>query len=550
MPRALLSVSCKDGIVEFARELIKLGFSIISSGGTAAVLRAAGVPVTDLSDVIGPPLFGHRWATLASEVYQPILSRNLPEDDALLARLGLECTDLVCVDLYPFEDKAADPKLTEEEKREFIDVGGPTLLRAAAKGPRIVISSPEQRGEVLVWLAAGKPDEAKFTRKLASRARYEALKHDLAVLKYFGDGEYDGTVGRKVLDFKYGENPSQKGALYEDESATRTDTHASGLLRAVKDARHRLGYVGATDVGRLLTTMTHIGAVCRVNAVPAPCIVVVVKHGNPCGAVIRDNAKAALDAVVSCNEQAVFGGSLMTNFAIGAAEAETLRKRRVRDRHSGAESLLMIDVVIAPSFSEEALAVLKPKTPGSTKWNAVPFTALAGPLDDPTADALDYVRRLDYIRGGFLAQTNYTNVLTFVDPTLEFVGGGLPPFEVRRDLALAWAVCATSNSNTTTIARDGMLLGNGCGRMDRVGSCHLAITDAGDAGHRLEESVAVTDGFFPKDDGPSALFQAGVTTILAPSGSKEDNAIRSFCRNQGIRLILAPNGRCFAQHHA
>ncbi|MEK9152604.1 MAG: hypothetical protein AAB692_04515, partial [Patescibacteria group bacterium] len=424
----------------FVRDLIGLGFSITASGGTAETLAKAGVPVANLSDKIGPPLFGHRWATLDGPVYKPILSRDLPEDDAKLSSLGLERIDLVCVDLYPLEKILADPNLTEAQKFEFIDVGGPTLLRAAAKGPRprIVVSSPEQRAEVIAWLKAGRPDEAAFVRKLANRARYEALRHDLLALEYFGDGEYAGMVGRKKLDLEYGENPYQKpAALY----ITDPDRYLG--LNGLQVVAGKVSHNNITDIDRLLATFTHIRRGMKLNGLSGA-TAVIVKHGNACGAAVRDDYISAILSSLKGDDRAAFGGWFMTDKQIGKEEALALRGFRARN----AGENMKLDGVIAPSFTVEAVAILRKGV--VSMWNLVALPQL-GSEDAGSAADIDASPRFRRVRGGFLKQPNYTYVLDLNDPELEIVCGGPLTPRQRHELVLAYAICATSNSNSVTM---------------------------------------------------------------------------------------------------
>ncbi len=533
MRTALLSVYHKDGIVEFAAGLRELGFGLLSSGGTAKTLTDHGIPVRDIADIVGKPILGHRVVTLSREVHAGILARDIPEDIEELERLGIPRIDLVCVDFYPLEEAVAAPTATAGSVIELTDIGGPTLVRSAAKARRIVVCKPDQRESVLTWLREGEPGAEAFLAQLAADAEAQVAWYCLVSARYHSDHRWYGLVGERTQLCQYGENAWQTPAgLYRTPG---DDPLALDQFRQVEGQPP--SYNNWSDVDRQLQTMTHIAAAFSVNLGQVPPIAIGVKHGNVCGAGIGEKPDDALKRMIEGDPRALFGGLVMVNVPITSELADLLA------HYPEGSGRRLLDGVIAPAFEDGAVELLARK---HGKARLLENPALAS-LDERSLDASPRIR---YVRGGFLRQPNYTYVLSLQG----FVHTGEPPVEINRrqyaDLLLAWAVGSTANSNTITLVKDGMVIGNAVGQQDRVSSCALAIKRARDAGHDPRNAMAYSDSFFPFPDGPHVLASAGVRTILATSGSVKDPDVIAACVERGVELFLVPDkmGRGFFGH--
>lgn len=528
-PIALISVTEKKGIVEFALALVALGFRILASGGTAKRLTESGVNVVDISTIVGPPILDHRVATLSREMHAALLAR-IPEDEQEMAELGYQFVDLVCVDFYQLENAIRRPAATVASVMKDTDIGGPALARSGAKGNRIVICVPEDREPVLQWLQEGMPNADKFINALAAKAEFVVGKYCLASAEFRGGEEYAGFMGRRVTECCYGENQAQSPA-----SLFTTGTQDPLAL----DAFERIlgnppSFINLTDIDRLAQTMTHVVAGFHHNQGAVPYVAVGCKHGNPCGAGVGQLPLTAAMNAVAGDPLALFGGFVMTNFDITGEIAQAL----VSD-NDGKKRIL--DGVVAPGFEQEAQEILQRKNGRCRLFRNDALRSL-------TKDSLDTTRRFVQVRGGFLLQGNYSYVIDLEDPKLE----STEPMadKVKRDLLLAWAVGSTSNSNTITLAKDGMVIGNAVGQQDRMGAAALAIRLAQRAGHNTQLSVAYSDSFFPFTDGPQILANAGIRAILATSGSVQDDKVRDYCTGNNVALYRIPDsrGRGFFRH--
>ncbi len=527
---ALLSVYSKAGIVEFARELVRLGWDILASGGTAKVLQEAKVPVRDVAELVGKPILKHRVVTLSREVHAGLLATTTQIDLEELESLGIPFIDLVCVDLYPLAEEIFRFGSTCESVIEKTDIGGPTMLRSAAKGRRIVIVDPGDRTYVLAWLQNGEPDRELFIMALAAKAEYVVAGYCLASAKYHGGGTYDGVLGTRVRTCAYGENAWQTpAALYSTGGSDPLALDKFTLARGADPSFNNL-----VDLDRLLQSISHIGAAFILRNGAVPYIAVGAKHGNPCGAAISSHEKHdAIRDMVMGDPRAILGGLVIMNFALDEGDVELL----LTYRH--AEGRRRFDGVIVPAVTPAALAALKRK---GDKCRVFVNPALQELLD------LDRAPRKRYVRGGFLVQPNYAFVIDLEDQEIEAVGNLEP--QQARDLTLAWAVGCTSNSNTITLVRNGRLIGNGVGQQDRVTAAEVAVKRARDAGHDVEGAVAYSDSFFPFPDGPLVLIEAGVKAILTSSGSINDVETRRVCADHGVALRMVPDkkGRGFFGH--
>lgn len=533
---ALLSVYDKTGIVEFAGALVKLGWTLYSSGGTAKAIIAGGIPVNDVSVLVGgDAILDHRVVTLSREVHAGLLARDLETDIEELETLCIPWLDLVCVDMYPLKEEIGKPDSTLESVIDKTDIGGPTMLRSAAKGRRIVMCDPADRIPVIQWLKAGEPDRDEFITRLIAKAEATIADYCLTSAVYHGGDEYAGMVGRKVLSCKYGENAYQApAALYATDS---DDPLALNNFRVITGTEP--SYNNLCDIDRVLQTMTHIAATFEANSGDppyVPYIALAVKHGNVCGAGVGTDEATAIRNMLSGDPLAIFGGFVMLNFGVTDMIAESLLSFGMEN---GRKRLL--DGIIAPSFMGGSVEILGRK---AGKCRLIKNPAL-GSLS--RAD-LDYQPRFRYVRGGFLRQPNYTFILDLNDP--ELVKYGEATLAQERDMLLAKAICDTSNSNTMTIVLNGQLIGNGVGQQARVYGSELAIARAEACGHSIKGASAASDSFFPFTDGVEALVQAGVTSIISTSASVNDEKIIEYCQKQGIALYLIPDksGRGFFGH--
>lgn len=549
---ALLSVYDKAGIVEFAKGLADLNWHIYASGGTAQAISDAGIEVQDVSSLVGgDAILGHRVVTLSREISAGLLAdKSSPDDIAEMKKLGIPIIDLVCVDMYPLEESITEANSTKAGVILKTDIGGPTMLRSAAKGNRIVLSHSEQRQPVLEWLQAGKPEESQTLNDLTARAEYEVARYVLASARYHGGVNVSGSIARQLSPTKYGENPWQTDAAIYADNRVNVDPlgidnfeHVQGMERS---------FINITDIDRLLQTVTHIAAGFERNFEMVPVIAVGVKHGNACGAGVSDNAVDAVKKMLAGDTRAIFGGVVMINGAIDEEVAKTLMKHEMDGDRSR-----LLDGVIGSSVTPEALELLS-----RNKLRVVINPALA----ELTAESLDHSRRQRPVRGGMLEQPNYTFV---VDLNAEYtVIHGEFTEQQKQDMILGWGIGSTSNSNTIVIVKDGQLIGNGVGQQDRVGAGQLALTRTNNTLPTLEEhgdkiilkveldkkkldgASAYSDSFFPFPDGPELLAKAGINAILTSSGSVGDEAVIKVLTDNGTSIAMIPDkiGRGFYLH--
>lgn len=549
---ALLSVYDKTGIVEFAQGLSDLGWKIYASGGTANAVSEAGIAVEDVTSLVGgSAILGHRVVTLSREISAGLLADKSSEADlAEMSKLGLPIIDLVCVDMYPLEEAIAEPDASHESVILKTDIGGPTMLRSAAKGSRIVLSRASQRPEVLKWLREGKPDADTYIHKLGAVAEYEVARYILASAKYLNDTEVSGYLAHAMAPTKYGENPQQaEAALYADNRVIVDPLgidqfeHVQGMERS---------YINITDIDRLLQTVTHIAAGFDVNFKSVPSIAVGVKHGNACGAGVAESSVDAVKKMLEGDTRAIFGGVVMINGPIDRDVAETLMKHAMDSERSR-----LLDGVIGSSVTDDALELLS-----RNKLRVVVNPA----LENLSAASLDTSRRVRPVRGAYLEQPNYDFV---IDLSADYIQThGSISDQQKQDMILGWGIGSTSSSNTIAIVKDGKLIGNGVGQQDRVGAGQLALTrtnntlpsleEDGDClilkvvldKSKLEDSVAYSDSFFPFPDGPELLARAGVKAVLTSSGSVGDEAVIKTLTSYGTSIAMVPDkvGRGFYLH--
>jgi phosphoribosylaminoimidazolecarboxamide formyltransferase/IMP cyclohydrolase len=517
--RALISVSDKTGVAEFARGLADLGVEIVSTGGTAAALREGGVEVRDVADLTGSPeILDGRVKTLHPRLHAGLLAvRDDPEHQATLEAEGIEPIDLVCVNLYPFEKTIAGRDVSEEVAIENIDIGGPTMIRAAAKNHRwvAVVVKPESYDAVLAELQEQGGSISPETRHwLANEAFAFTARYDAAISTWFSL-RYEAYPGHwvmaheKFLDLSYGENPHQSAALYVE-----TGARSHVLSRIAKLHGRALSFNNVLD----------LDSACRLLAEFDEPAAVIVKHNNPCGVAIADDAAAAYEKALACDPMSAFGGVIALNGRVDRALAERLHEN-------------FIEVLIAPGFDEEALEVLKRK-------EAIRL------LED--TERRDYgvgERDLKRVRGGLLVQE--PDRVDEERSDMEVGTKAEPAEEQWSDLLFAWKVCRHVRSNAIVIARDGGTLGIGAGQMSRVDSVRIAIDKARDArGDEAEGllrgSVVASDAFFPFPDGPQIAIDAGATAFIQPGGSVRDNEVVAACDEAGVAMVMT--GRRHFRH--
>lgn len=518
---ALISVFHKDGIVEFAKELVELGWNIYASGGTAKHLGQSGVAVNDVASLVGGgAMLGHRVVTLSREIHAGLLSRDIEEDVNELAKLSIPRFDLVCVDLYPLEAEINNPNHTRESVVERTDIGGPTMIRSAVKGGRIVICDPRDRQRVIEYLKSETGSDSgseNIIRELGSKGEYIISKYCMTSARYLSEGKYDGIMGRQFAVCRYGENGYQTpAAIFSSEAG---DPLALDRFEIVEGTAP--SYNNYCDIDRLLQSMTHIAAGFSLNRGNAPYIAVGGKHGNLCGAAIDSDQTKVITKMLAGDPLSIFGGLIMTNFHIDEKLAELLSGK-------------MLDGIIAPSFDPEAIAKLRRK---GDKCRFIKNAALLS----LNKDSLDKGDRFRYVRGGFLKQPNYTFILDLASSDL--IKHRDASKEIEEDLIVAWAIGSTSNSNTITLVKNGQLIGNGVGQQDRVGAAKLAIERATRSGHNLKGAAAYSDSFFPFPDAPQTLIDGGIRAILSTSGSVRDNDTIELCKRENTVLYMVPDSK-------
>jgi len=509
--RALLSVSDKTGLVEFARELVKqYRVELIATGGTRTVLAAAGLPVKDVGDLTGfPEILDGRVKTLHPAVFAGLLAkRDRPAHLATLADHNLPEIDLVVCNLYPFEQTVAKPGVTEAEAIENIDIGGPSMVRAAAKNfdAVTVLTSPDQYPRVLETLAANDGQLSRNERRAFAAAAFRRVEiYDAAIASYFVAGVPTGQVGepRLTTDYvrkqalRYGENPHQPAAFYAEPGISRPCIATAQQLHGKE-----LSYNNILDLDSALNL---------VREFPAPAAVV-VKHNNPCGAATAGTLVDAFRRAWEGDPQSAFGGIIACNRVVDVDTAAALMDPSARR---------FVECVIAPDYDPHALDALK-------GWKANVRLLKTGELVG-LPQGLDY-RRVD---GGLLVQARDTGA---DDPdTWKVVTRRRPTEDEFHDLWFAWLVCKHVKSNAIVLAQGLQVGGVGAGQMSRVDSVQIAVRKAGD---RARGSVLASDAFFPFRDNVDAAAVAGVAAIVQPGGSQRDAESIAACDEHGLAMIF------------
>ncbi|HYD54564.1 MAG TPA: bifunctional phosphoribosylaminoimidazolecarboxamide formyltransferase/IMP cyclohydrolase [Gemmatimonadaceae bacterium] len=506
MPRALLSVSDKTGLVDFARALHELQWELVSTGGTARALRDAGLPVREVSEVTGfPEMLDGRVKTLHPVVHGGLLARrDLAEHMEAIRAHGIEPIDLVVVNLYPFRETAARRDVAPEDVVEQIDIGGPSMLRSAAKNfaSVTVVVDPADYARVLESLrggAAKAADAAALRRELAGKVYAHTGAYDGAIASWFAQERGESFPERLTLGFerrqalRYGENPDQAAAWY-------VEGPGAGLGGLVQRGGKELSFNNLLDLeGALLATDPFDDE---------PCCAI-IKHTTPCGLAVGTTALDAYRRALACDPVSAFGSVI--SFTVPVDE-ET----------ANAVASLFVECIVAPEFSEAAVEVL------GRKRN---LRVLQGRAS-ATKGAVDYKR----VRGGLLVQQ-------CADPTVDrstwkVVTQRAPSEEEQRDLLFAWRAVGSVKSNAIVLARGGATIGIGAGQMSRVDAAFLAVHKARAVGHDTAGAVLGSDAFFPFRDGVDQAAEAGVKAIVQPGGSVRDAEVIAAADEKGIAMVF------------
>ena len=517
--RALISVSDKTGAADFARGLADLGIEVVSTGGTAEALRDAGVEVRDVSDLTGSPeILGGRVKTLHPRLHAGLLAvRDDPEHERTLEAEGIEPIDLVCVNLYPFERTVGRRDVTEEDAVENIDIGGPTMIRAAAKNHRwvAVVVRPESYDAVLAELHEQSGRISQETRHwLANEAFALIARYDAAISRWFGM-RYEAYPSHwvmsheKFLDLSYGENPHQTAALYVE-----TGARSHVLSRVAKLHGRALSFNNVLDLDaarRLLAEFDEPAAV-------------IIKHNNPCGAAIGGDCAEAYAKALACDPLSAFGGVIALNGRVDRTLAEKLHEN-------------FVEVLIAPGYDDDALEVLGQK-------EAVRI------LEDTERRGYEPRERdIKKVRGGILVQEPDRG--TDEREAMQVATTSQPTEAQWNDLLFAWKVCRNVRSNAIVFAKDGATVGIGAGQMSRVDSVKIAVEKARDArgdqaAAALAGSAVASDAFFPFPDGPQMAIDAGASAFIQPGGSVRDNEVVAACDQARAAMVFT--GRRHFRH--
>ncbi len=511
---ALISVSNKEGVVDFARAIAERGFLIISTGGTAKAIADAGVEVTPIEDITGfPEMLDGRVKTLHPKVHGGLLGlRNNTSHTQQMAEHGIEPIDLVVIDLYPFEATIAKEGVTRAEAIEQIDIGGPSMIRSAAKNHEsvTVITDPADYAEVIESIDTNSGDTSvELRRKLGAKAFARTAAYDTMIAGYLADDSdcMPANIGitlRRDRTLRYGENPHQSAAVY------RSGRGEGGILDAEQLHGKELSYNNIADAAAAWAM------VCTLNDLaPSKAASVVVKHANPCGAATADDVFTAVDGAFAGDPIAAFGGILASNKAITKQAAERLCAEGV-----------FLEVLAAPAYDDDALGMLQ------ERWKNLRILRVEAVRNQG--------RLIRLLPGGAIVQTQDT---LSEDPMAWQLAAGSEPGDAQRQAAHhIEAFTQALASNAVAIGgidteRPGCvrLFGAGAGQMDRLTACRVACEKAGDS---AKGAIAVSDAFFPFDDGPKILADAGVSLIVHPGGSKRDEDTFKLCESRGISCLI------------
>ena len=498
--RAIVSVSNKSGVADFARGLQELGVEIFSTGGTKKSLEAAGIKARSVSELTGfPEILGGRVKTLHPAVHGGILAkRNLPQHLAELAKNHIEPLDMVVVNLYPFIETVTRGEVSLDEALENIDIGGPTMIRSAAKNfsSVLVIVDPEDYDPILQKLRQGSVD-LEERKRLAHKAFQHVAIYDTAIAQYLSEESFpeEMTVAlKKTCDLHYGENPHQKAAFYIEQNVR----HPQEDLTSLKQLNGpEISFNNLLDFDAALSVL---------SSFTSP-TVAVLKHTNPCGLASHGNLAEAYCRALSGDPVAAFGGIVASNQAINLATAQEISKHHY-------------DAIVAPGYEQKALELLKNKK--NLRLVEIPMTKL-------NKQHLDF----RYVKGGFLIQTLDSFTASELQPRI--VTDRHPSEQEVADLLFAWKAVKNIKSNAIVVAKDKTLLGMGAGQPSRVVSVELALKRAGE---QAKGSVLASDAFFPFADGPEVAINHGVSAIIQPGGSVRDKEVIDVANKYNVAMVF------------
>lgn len=506
--RALLSVSDKSGVIELATALHARGVELLSTGGTAKLIAEADLPVTEIGDYTGfPEMMAGRVKTLHPKVHGGILARR-GIDEAIMAEHDIKPIDMVVINLYPFQSTVANPDCSFDDAIENIDIGGPAMVRAAAKNHAsvTVVVDPNDYAVILAELDNNNgavSDQTRFS--LAIKAYEHTASYDGAIANYFGrmvqkeaDNQFPRTINfqfQHAQGMRYGENPHQNAAFY-----TEAGVNEASIATAKQLQGKALSYNNIADTDAALE--------CVKQFEQAACVI--VKHANPCGVAIDENIYDAYQRAFSTDPESAFGGIIAFNRKLDAKTAQSIIDRQ------------FVEVIIAPEVDDEANAVI------SSKENVRLLSC--GQWQDAAAYRLDYKR----VNGGLLVQ----DVDASLYNKLEVVSELKPDETQMQDLLFAWQVAKFVKSNAIIYARNKMTIGVGAGQMSRINSARIAGIKAEHANLEVTGSVMASDAFFPFRDGIDAAHEAGISAIIQPGGSMRDDEIIAAANEHGMAMVF------------
>jgi phosphoribosylaminoimidazolecarboxamide formyltransferase / IMP cyclohydrolase len=510
--RALLSVSDKSGLVDFARALTRQGVELLSTGGTAKALREAGLAVIEVADYTGfPEMLDGRVKTLHPKVHGGILARrDLPEHNAAMEKHSLPYIDLVVVNLYPFRETVAKPGCTLEDAIENIDIGGPAMVRSSAKNHAFVtiLTDPADYSTVLAEMAGNDGAVSDATRfSLAVKAFEHTAAYDGAIANYFGaiveNGKPEGFPRTFNLQFKkaqamrYGENPHQNAAFY----VATTEKNEASIATARQLQGKELSYNNIGDADAALECVKQF------DAAPA---CVIVKHANPCGVAYGKNLLEAYERAYQTDPESAFGGIIAVNGELDGATAQTIVERQ------------FVEVIIAPKVSQEAVAII------AAKKNVRLLECGLWPAEP--GKRLDYKR----VNGGLLVQEADLSLYN----ELKVATKRAPTEAEMSDLLFAWRVAKFVKSNAIVYAKDKMTIGVGAGQMSRVNSARIAAIKAEHAKLEVRGSVMASDAFFPFRDSIDSAAKTGIAAVIQPGGSMRDEEVIAAADEHGMAMVF------------
>jgi phosphoribosylaminoimidazolecarboxamide formyltransferase / IMP cyclohydrolase len=537
---ALISVSDKTGIVDFAASLHKLGIKLLSTGGTAKLLSDAGLPVTEVADMTGfPEMLDGRVKTLHPNVHGGLLARrDFPEHMSALAAHGIHTIDILAVNLYPFEATVAKAGCTLDDAIENIDIGGPAMVRSAAKNWRdvVVLTDAAQYADVLAQLKASGEVSAATKFVLSVAAFNRISNYDAAISDYLSSvqltADAAGNVppsrmaygsqsnGRfvKVQDLRYGENPHQNAAFYRD-----THPAPGSIVTAVQLQGKELSYNNIADADAAWECVKSFQGISP--AASQSCACVIVKHANPCGVAVANSPEAAYSKALQTDPTSAFGGIVAFNCKVDVATMEAVTQ-------------LFVEVLIAPDFDADALALLKKKV--NVRALKIDMTGVnltgVNPSGQTAWEQGRNARDVKRVGSGLLMQSADNHELTLAD--LRVVTTKQPTPEQLQDLLFAWSVAKYVKSNAIVYCKDGMTLGVGAGQMSRIDSARIASIKADNAGLSLVGSVVASDAFFPFRDGLDVVVDAGASCVIQPGGSVRDDEVIAAANERGVAMVF------------